>query len=144
MTSRSDTLLETYRIEAKDALYSLTFSWDKLKNASLPPLASTAYDEFEPWEALTARFARVTDIFVSKYLRLLVLDQDPAFRGETRDLLDTSEKLGFISDADRWMKIRELRNKIAHEYTKQDLVSIFSLVLSFIPFVMSEMKEFRS
>ncbi len=93
---------------------------------------------------LTSRFARCTDIFLSKYIRFLVLDLDPGFRGEMRDYLDKAEKSSLISDADQWMKIRELRNKIAHEYTKEDLQKTLNDVLIFTPFVIEELKRFQN
>jgi uncharacterized protein with HEPN domain len=57
-----------------------------------------------------------------------------------RDLLDKAEKMSLISSADEWMKIRELRNKIAHEYTREDLQKTFQGILLFTPFVLSELK----
>jgi len=32
------------------------------------------------------------------------------------DVLDKLEKLGIISSAENWLKLRKLRNKLAHEY----------------------------
>ncbi len=134
-------LIQIYKAETIEALATLTHSWQKLQNKSLPDLQNKNLDEFEPWEALTARFARTTDIFLSKYIRLRVADADPAFRGEMRDLLDKAEKISLISSADQWMQIRELRNKIAHEYHKEDLIKTFSDILKLTPFVMSELKD---
>ncbi len=84
----------------------LKHSFEKLHQKSIIEVSEKNLDALEPWEALTARFARVTDIFMSKYLRLKILDLDPAFRGEIRDLLDKAEKSSFISNSDEWMKIR--------------------------------------
>src|SRR4030067_1265102 len=67
------------------------------------------------------------------YIRLLILAKDPGFCGEMRDFLDKAEKNSLISSADQWMKIRELRNKIAHEYTKEDLFRTFEDILLLAP-----------
>ena len=73
-----------------------------------------------------------------------MLELDPGFRGEIRDLLDKAEKTGLVSNADEWMKIRELRNQIAHEYTKEDLAKTFSDVVGFTPFVLNELEKYKS
>lgn len=84
-SSERKDLIKIYKTEVVEALQSLDHSWSKLKSRALPNLAQKNLDDFEPWEALTARFARTTDIFLSKYVRLLVLEKDPGFRGERRD-----------------------------------------------------------
>ena len=83
--SSRPSVIQTYKSKVIEAVAPLNHSWGKLKDRSLPSLEQKNLDEFEPWEALTSRFARTTDIFLSKYFRLLVLDADPGFRGEMRN-----------------------------------------------------------
>ncbi len=142
-THRSE-LIRLYRQDFLDALNTLEHSWKKLQNLTLPEITSKNLDDLESWEALTSRFARTTDIFLSKYIRLLILDLDPGFRGEMRDYLDKAEKSALITNADQWMKIRELRNKIAHEYTSEDLLKTLKDVLQLTPFVLDELGKLRS
>jgi len=66
---------------------------------------------------------------------------DPAFRGELRDFVDKAEKKGLISSADKWMQIRELRNKISHEYTRSDLKITFEDVKAHTPFVTQDLRK---
>lgn len=136
-------LQRKYKSEFLDALATLEFSWNKLQGQKLPVLENKSLDEFEAWEAFTSRFARTTDIFLSKYIRFLILELDPGFRGEMRDYIDKAEKARFISDADRWMMIRELRNKISHEYTREDISKTLQDVVHFTPFVLSELGKFK-
>lgn len=144
MNKTNTDLIRDYKADIIQALSPLKHSFEKLHQKSIIEVSEKNLDELEPWEALTARFARVTDIFMSKYLRLKILDLDPAFRGEMRDLLDKAEKSSFISNADEWMKIRELRNKIAHEYDADDLKKIFTQVLKMTAFVLQELeKDFK-
>lgn len=82
-----------------------------------------AYDEF------MSRFARVTDIFLSQLLRTMLRKQDPAFRGTFLDSLNAAEKFGIIDSAEEWYKIRELRNRQAHEYEEEDLLGLYQEVL---------------
>lgn len=142
-TLQRSELINIYKQDTIEALDTLLHSWNKLQKKSLPDLQKKDLDALEAWEALTARFARTTDIYLSKYLRLMILDLDPGFRGEMRDYLDKAEKNLLISNADQWMKIRELRNKIAHEYTKADLLATLKDVLLQIPFVLSELKDLK-
>lgn len=127
-----------------DALKTLEFSWRKLKDQKIPDLNQKYLDALESWEALTSRFARTTDIFLTKYIRFLILELDPGFRGEIRDYLDKAEKANLISNADTWMKIRELRNQVAHEYTKADLEKTFKDVVSLTPFVLKDLERHKS
>jgi len=69
---------------------------------------------------------------------------DPAFRGELRDFVNQAEKAAVITDADRWMQIRELRNKIAHEYTKNDLSKLFKDVVLLTPFLIADVRKAMS
>lgn len=139
----NDELINLYKSDFLEALSTLEFSWNKLKNKNLPDFLKKDLNELESWEALTSRFARCTDIFLSKYIRLLILKLDPGFRGEMRDYLDKAEKANLISSADNWMKVRELRNKIAHEYTKEDLIKTLNDVMSLVPFVLSELQGLK-
>lgn len=142
--SKRTELIKIYTTEVLEALLPLAHSWEKLKNEELSSLKQKSLDDFEPWEALISRFARTTDIFLSKYIRLMVLEEDPGFRGEMRDLLDKAEKISLISNADQWMQIRELRNQIAHEYTKDDLLKTFKDILTLTPFVLNELKGLKN
>jgi hypothetical protein len=64
-------------------------------------------EQLEAWEGFTARFARVADSFLSKYLRTFVGEHEPGFRGSMRDYLNQAEKLGLIESAQLWAEIRE-------------------------------------
>lgn len=136
-------LKEYFKADFLDSLKTLNHSWHKLKAIPFPQNFDKDLDGLEAWEALTSRFARCTDIFLSKYVRLLILELDPGFRGEMRDYLDKAEKAGYISRAADWMKIRELRNKISHEYTRNDLLKTLKEVLDLTPFVLSELERFK-
>ncbi len=141
MSLKNKELIQVYKSDFLDALKTLEFSWLKLKDQKNPNLDKKDLDALESWEALTSRFARMTDIFLTKYIRFLVLELDPGFRGEIRDYLDKAEKVNLISNADTWMKIRELRNQVAHEYTKEDLEKTFSDVVALTPFVLKELNS---
>ena len=72
-----------------------------------------------------------------KYLRTLALEQDPAFNGTVRDVLNFAEKFGTIDSAELWMEIRELRNISAHEYLDEKLSAHFKRVRDLTPHVLA-------
>lgn len=45
-----------------------------------------------------------------------------------RDLLGNVAKWGVISDIDLWFRMRDLRNRIAHDYLPDELAEIYGLI----------------
>ncbi len=117
-------LLSISRQKLLKALRHLEYSYNKIQKL---PVDATQLDEesLETWESFSARFARVVDIFLTRYLRAYVLTNDPGFEGTLRDFVNQGEKLGVIEDARAWMSIRELRNITAHDYSENDLTQFF-------------------
>ena len=103
------------------------------------PTKGQAFDDegLGRFEEFMSRYARLTDIFMSQYLRARVVAGDPAFRGTLRDILDQAEKSMLIDSADEWFAIRELRNRQAHEYEEDDLLGIFQQALKSWPRIKS-------
>lgn len=102
------------------AIAHLDYSYNKVLQLPVDPDALDD-ETLETWESFAARFGRVSDVFLTKYLRGLILLQDPGFNGSLRDFLNQGEKLRIIDNTETWMAIRELRNISAHEYTDNDL-----------------------
>lgn len=104
----------------------LDISFRKCKSISL--LKELSEVDLEPFEALTARFARFVDISSQKLLKtiFLLLHETP---GAVIDQATLAEKLRVIPSAEALLEMRELRNLIAHEYTEEDLRRLFKNVL---------------
>lgn len=119
-----DIVLNDQQAELAKALGHLEYSYQKVCKM---PLSDALKDEeiLETWESFCARFARVADLFLMKYLRLRILKEDAGFDGTLRDRLHFAEKMGIISDSDSWMAIRELRNIASHAYAESDLLIFF-------------------
>ena len=83
-------------------------------------------ESLETWESFAARFARVSEIFLTRFLRAYVLTTDPGFEGTLRDFINQGEKLNILDDAHAWLGIRELRNLTAHDYSEEDLTHFFA------------------
>lgn len=123
MSAKKD-FLEEQREKLLKAIAHLEYSYKKILQIQPDPTKMDEED-LETWESFSARFGRVSDIFLTKYARAFVLSQDPGFIGSFRDFLNQAEKLHVLDDVDIWMSIRELRNISAHDYTDKDLALFF-------------------
>lgn len=94
-------------------------------------------DQLETLESFSARFSRAVDLFVSKYLRTLLLTQDPGYQGTVIDSLNKAEKLGLISDAKKWEEMRRMRNIVAHDYLDEELISSIKEMKQMATFILN-------
>jgi hypothetical protein len=86
--------------------------------------APLSFEVEESFDALTSKFARVSDIFTQKVLKSFVIltrEDAPTFM----DRMNLCEKLGVIPSAEDLIDIRDLRNQIAHEYLSNNLVEVY-------------------
>ncbi len=113
-----------FQNDLKKSLVHLEYSFKKIQMLN-PHFSESDEETLETFESFAARFARSSDIFTSHYLRILVLEQDPGFRGSFLDLLNLAEKLNLIESTKIWYRIRELRNIAAHEYTGDELKKLY-------------------
>lgn len=125
-------LIAEQKKKLKKALDHLRYSHHKVLRLSTDP-AQLDEEAMETWEGYVARFGRVSDIFIAKYLRSLVLRDDPGFDGSLRDLLNRAEKMKYIHDARLWLEMRELRNRAAHEYSESALGPILERIRELVP-----------
>jgi hypothetical protein len=83
-----------------------------------------SWEEMNLIEAFAARFARLSDIFTQKFLRIID-ELELVFDGSNIDRLNRAEKRGLIDSTETFMSIRELRNDISHEYKSADVLEVF-------------------
>lgn len=125
-------LLAISQEKLSKALQHLDYSYQKIQK--LPAdVAQLDEENLETWESFAARFSRVADLFLMRWLRTYVLSQDPGFEGSLRDFVNQGEKLNIIDNANAWMAIRELCNITAHEYSDEDLAQFFARLKSEAP-----------
>jgi len=91
-------------------------------------------EEKDRFESLSSKFARLADLILKQVIRTIVrleLEDQP----ETmRDSINLAEKKGLISEALKFIEIRKMRNKIAHEYIEEDdFLSIYPFILKETP-----------
>ncbi|MDP2811220.1 MAG: hypothetical protein Q8O34_13840 [Rhodocyclaceae bacterium] len=90
-------------------------------------------DMAERVEAFVGRFGRLQDTLADKLLpALLAALGEPS--GPQIDNLDRAERLGWIESSDEWLTIRQLRNKMIHEYM-EDMAILASALQSGHDFV---------
>lgn len=93
-----------------------------------------AYDEEESdaIETLTSRYARTSDIIINKVFRSI--DKVEFEEGGTMiDVINRAHKRGLFDSVEEIRTIKDLRNKIAHEYAREDVEAVYAQVLSFTP-----------
>ena len=114
-------LLETWQ-SCQQAVAWLRRSFDK---SPLPPYAEVSADDWDQLEALSGRFARLTDLIVHKLLRAL----DRYEFEQTGSLLDAANravKRGLIESTSELRDIKDIRNEIVHEYAIDDLCGLYA------------------
>ena len=119
-------LHETQKRKLLKAIEHLEYSYKKIQSLS-DNVEQLDDESLETWESFAARFSRVSEMFLGKYLRTIILMNDPGYDGRTvRDYLNQGEKLGLINNTDTWMAIRELRNISVHDYSEEDISAFFN------------------
>ena len=80
----------------------------------------------EPYDALTSRFERFTEIALNRFFRSVEIHQFSKSSDSLRDRLLMMQKFGLISSVEIWMEMRDFRNRIAHDYLPEQLAAMFN------------------
>ena len=89
-------------------------------------------EELERLESLASRFARLSDLLMQRVMRLID-DLELTATGTLLDRIHRAEKRGWVDDAIKLVRIRELRNLIAHEYAADKMSEIYAAVATLVP-----------
>jgi uncharacterized protein YutE (UPF0331/DUF86 family) len=83
-------------------------------------------------DTYSSRFARCIDVFENKILKTIAAIVDG--RAMTAlDVFNKMEQLKIISDAKQFYKIKQLRNRMVHEYAEKDWLLIISAAVNYAP-----------
>lgn len=63
-----------------------------------------------------------------KFFRTFERVREVSVSDTFRDLLNRMHKVGLISDVQTWLDLRDLRNRIAHEYLPEELAKIYTAI----------------
>ncbi len=88
------------------------------------PDANYTPKALEPYDALSDRFVRAIECAL-RYFRSHELAEFAEQSDTTRTLLNRMEKLGLISQADLWLAMRNIRNRIVHDYLPEQTAQMF-------------------
>ena len=129
MTPEKIELLQEELVGLKLAAGYLEYSMERCLNLigqeALPP------EQLERLESLTSRFARLADLLIQRIFRL-VDEIELTGGGTLLDRIYRAEKRGWVN-AVELIKIRELRNLIAHEYATEKMLEIYTAVAAMSP-----------
>jgi hypothetical protein len=120
-------LLESAKVKALSAI--------SLVEASFVNLAG--YDinkkylpkELEPYDALSDRFIRAVES-CTKFFRTYEYYLYTLASDTYRDLLLNMEKKGMISSVELWIDMRDIRNRIVHDYLPDQIKNIYDLIMN--------------
>lgn len=89
-------------------------------------------------EAFVGRFGRLQDTLGDKLLPALLIASGES-SGPALDNLDRAERFGWISSADDWIAMRQLRNQMVHEYIEDlaILASALNTGHAFVPHLLT-------
>lgn len=126
-------LLQLVRVTDKEASYlARTTSRLQAQAIDLAWVQSLEVNDerSEMLDAFVSRYGRLQDTVGDKLLRLL-LGANLEKMGTQLDNLLRAEKLGWIDSTQTWIELRELRNRLVHEYmeSRQDLLDALKQAL---------------
>lgn len=96
----------------------------------------------EMLDAFVSRYGRLQDTLGDKLIPAL-LRVTLEKTGSQLDNILRAEKLGWIESAESWIEIRELRNRMVHEYmtTPEELLEALQLALRSVPVLIDAQKR---
>jgi len=124
--------LHTLEIVAKEGKH-LSYSWNGLFNQGIDIEWVDSLEKnpgcAKQLEAFVSRFGRMQDTMADKLFPrwLLALAEVPGSQIET---LNRAERLGVLSSTERWLEVRNLRNRLVHEYMTDPVKFVEDLVLA--------------
>ena len=116
------------------ALAALNHAYNNCKTIGIKD--KYTFDELDKWEALTARFSRISDITTQKIMNSILIIEK-GFSGSLIDKANFAEQNGWVANAEEFINLRFLRNYIAHEYSRQATNEIFEKVMNSYEFLLS-------
>lgn len=84
--------------------------------------------ELEPYDALSDRFVRAVETCI-KFFNTYEYYLNAVKKETYRDLLLSMEQKNLISSIEKWIDMREIRNRIVHEYLPHEIKSIYDAIM---------------
>ncbi len=94
---------------------------DLLKLGDVDKLELTDWETIKLVDTFLFRFIKLQDFLGGKVFKhFLKAIGEYTDSMSFIDILDRLEKLGIIQNSEEWLKIRELRNRLTHEYPEEE------------------------
>lgn len=122
MTTDLELLAESNREKARRTIDLVVASLSEYR-----PFDPAAYTpkELEPYDALADRFVRAVECCL-RYFRSHELREFAEQSDSTRSLLNRMEKLDLVSNTNLWLQMRNVRNRIVHDYLPEQRAQMYS------------------
>ena len=136
MNSRADKLVLLRTEVGRLRLAGEHLTWSLQRCLPLAARLPWSAEDLERLESMASRFARLSDLLIQRVMRLadeLSLESP----GSLLDRIHRAEKRGWVDKDGDLVRVRELRNLIAHEYEDEDLVQLYGEVLRLAPVLLS-------
>ncbi|MBF0300720.1 MAG: nucleotidyltransferase substrate binding protein [Oligoflexia bacterium] len=99
------------------------------KLSAFDPSINYSADDLEPYDALVSRFERTVEIAINKFFRSVELYEFKISSDTIRDRLNKMEKIKLITSTELWLEMRDIRNRIPHDYLPEKIKQIYDLIL---------------
>jgi hypothetical protein len=123
MNSDVDALRELNRDKALRTLDHVAASLSEYQ--TFDPAINYTPKSLEPYDALADRFVRAIECCL-RHFRSQELREFGEQSETTRNLLNRMEKLGWVSDASLWLTMRNIRNRIVHDYLPEQTAQMYA------------------
>lgn len=125
MTENVVVLAEKARNKAVSAISLLDASLAAYR--PFDPAREYTPEEREPYDAMCDRYIRAVEAvikFFRSYERYLYAEPSETLR----DLLNKMHKSGLISSVGLWIEMRDVRNRVVHDYLPEQLKELYDLI----------------
>ena len=125
----------------QQSVNTLLLSVEKCEN--IGKKENYSFEEMESFDSLTSKFNRTSDLYTQKVLRTIwALLHEPFV--PFIDLLNKSERLQIIDEAESLLAIRDLRNQIAHEYIPEAITGLIPEVIGYCQALINNIDKTRA
>ena len=126
VTKDFNTLMEVLKVKVDKTFTLIEASCDGLEKYDLTRDYSPK--ELEPYDALADRFIRCVEVYI-KFFKAYEYRSFSDKSLTLRDGLNVMEKLGLITETPLWMNMRDVRNRIVHDYMPEQTKEMFDEIM---------------
>ncbi len=123
MTTDLELLAESNREKARRMIDLVVASLSEYR--PFDPAVTYTPKDLEPYDALADRFVRAVECCLH-YFRSHELREFAEQSDSTRSLLNRMEKLDLVSNTNLWLQMRNVRNRIVHDYLPEQTAQMYS------------------